>query len=157
MHPRGIGDLIAHGEVLSDDPPVAFMRLRVPATLVDAVTASPKRVKTISFEISNLEIEATVHRFMLDPVTKAQTLTNMVFHPGDPWLTGYAQVGTDVDFMMGLCEIVHWRNDATGTTPCEMYLPTSNASPAITQQICSTGLLPDDDLPVLKYNGDPAG
>jgi hypothetical protein len=69
----------------------------------------------------------------------------MTFHPGDPWITGYAQVATGPDdFTMGLFEVTKWNRGAPG-------MPM-----AMGQEIHSTGLYADDDMPPLKYGGDVA-
>jgi len=69
----------------------------------------------------------------------------LYFHPGDPWVSGYAQVGITPDsFTMGLFDVIHWVKDESGTMPG-----------ALAQRIYSTGLLPDDHMPVLLYDKNP--
>ncbi len=45
---------------------------------------------------------------------------------------------------MGLFDVIHWVKDESGTMPG-----------ALAQRIYSTGLLPDDHMPVLLYDKNP--
>jgi len=138
---KGTGDALAKGIVISEDFPTAFMRLRVPATFVEAAGKSATRIRTVSFEAPDSTIEATVHF-----TDKDNNVMTLYFRPGDPWVTGYAQVGTGPDgFTMGFFDVLKWSKEATGTMPG-----------LITQHRHTTGLLPDDNTPPLKYFGDPS-
>lgn len=151
---KGIGDILARGEAVRDDHPTPFMRLRVPSTMMELAAAKASAVKTVSFEVPDPSIEATIHWFAPvsnngEPV-KTAAMTNSVFHPGDPWLTGYAQVATDATGVtMGFFSVTRWNRktvvDALG-----------NARTMYAEEVHSTGLMADDEeLPALKYEGDP--
>ena len=130
---QGVGDLLAKGVAITDDHPTPFMRLRVPAQFVDAAAIERDRVLTLSFEVPDASIEATVHWF------RRTTLETLYFHPGDPWTTGYAQVGTGADNVtVGLFEVIKWEGTTTKW-----------------QEVHTTGLLPDSNQPGLKYADDP--
>ena len=142
---KGIGDLLRNKQSVPDDLPTPFMRLRVPAAFVDAAMGSVQHVRTVSFEEVDSSIEATVRWFPHKNGPNDLAMETLVFHPGDPWVSGYAQVGTAPDgFTMGLFEIIKWYRDPSGTMPT-----------AFAQQIHTTGLLPDDNIPTLRYADDP--
>jgi hypothetical protein len=136
---QGVGDILAKGQIIPDDHPSPFMRLRVLADFVAAAAADNDRVKTASFEMSDSSIEVTVHS------VRQTTLETLIFHPGDPWITGYAQVATGLDgYTMGLFDVTKWTHGAPG-------MPT-----VLAQSIYTTGLMADDVMPTLKYGGDMA-
>jgi hypothetical protein len=136
---QGVGDILSKGQMIPDDHPSAFVRLRVSADFVAAAAAENDRVKTASFEVSDSSIEATVHFF------RRTTLETLIFHPGDPWITGYAQVATGLDgYTMGLFEVTKWNRGAPG-------MPM-----VLAEEIHTTGLMADDAMPTLKYGGDVA-
>jgi hypothetical protein len=141
---KGIGDLLAKGLPIDDAThPEAFMRLRVPTSFVDEALATPHHIKSVSFEVADPSIEATVHWFARE--RKTGQIENIYFHPGDPWVTGVAQVAVSPDgFTMGLFDVIRWNRDRTGTMPS-----------VLAQEIHTTGLMPDDDMPVLRYAQDP--
>jgi hypothetical protein len=122
------------------------MRLRVPTNLFSDAMNGRTRVKTVSFEEPHPEIEATIHQYVMAPGQAAgkplTVLETLRFHPGDPWVSGYAQVGINPDneTVVGLFEIIQWAKDPTGA------MPTARA-----QHIHSTGLLADENMPALKY------
>ncbi len=138
---KGIGDAIDKGLFTDDNGyPSAFMRLRVPVEFVDQAVASKQQIKTVSFEVPGPAIEATVHYRSKDGSFKT-----LYFHPGDPFVSGYAQVGVTSDkFTMGLFEIIKWNRD-----------PTQSMPNVLAQEIHSTGLLPDDNMPTLLFAEDP--
>ncbi len=139
---RGVGASLSRGEMIDDlTYPSPFMRLRVPSQFVEEALARPARVLTASFEVIDTSIEATVHTPALE---SSESSTNLYFHPGDPWLSGYAQVavGTD-DVTVGLIEVIKWSRDVSGSMPN-----------LFSQAIYTTGLLPDDNKPMLKYADD---
>jgi len=138
---RGVGDAIARGGAVGEDYPGPFMALKVPASLHDEAVQAPQRVKTVSLEVTDPSIEMIVH-LMRPGSTAFETLH---FHPGDPWVTGYAQVGVGPDDVtMGLFEVVKWNRDTSGTMPN-----------LFSEEIHTTGLLPDDNMPALQYADGP--
>jgi hypothetical protein len=143
---RGVGDALMKGEAVDDKFPAAFMRLKVPGNVFADAMNGPKRLKTISFEEANPEIEATVHQYVMTPDLSAgktlSVLETLRFHPGDPWVSGYGQFGInpDNDTVLGLFEIIQWVKDPTGAMPTVMA-----------QHIHSTGLMADENMPALKY------
>ena len=139
---RGIGEVVARDGTVADDYPGPFMRTRVPAALVDEAAKSVDRVRTLSLEEPGPDIEIVSH----SPGVNGGALEHLVFHPGDPWLTGVVQVGTGPDgFTMALFRLIKWNRESGG-----------GMSNLFTQAIYTTGLLPDDEVPTLKYEGDPA-
>jgi hypothetical protein len=135
----GIGDVLAREGTVSDNHPKPFMRLRVSAAFVDAALAAPQRAKTVSFEVPDASIEATVHKFI--PATG--TLETMRFRPGDPWVSGFAQVAVDGEGVtMGFFEIIKWS-------------PVAQMSGVLAKNVYTTGVLSDSNLPVLRYANDP--
>ena len=137
---KGIGQILAQGKQPGSDHPTPFTRLKVSPSFVEAAQASPNRVKTISFEVPDPSIEATVHKFVAG-TTAMETLT---FHPGDPWVSGVAQVAVDDEgFTMGVFKIVKW----TGHIP--------SMSTVLAQQIYMTGFVADESMPAVKYADSP--
>src|SRR5260370_30561403 len=116
------------------------MAMRVPVSAYAEAFLDWKRVKTVSLEIADPSVEMIAH--FLNP---GSTLETLYFHPGDPWVTGYAQVGVGADGVtMGYFEVIKWIKDTSGTMP-----------KAFGQHIYTTGLLPDDNKPSLKYANAP--
>jgi hypothetical protein len=137
---RGVGDAVASGRSVGMDYPHGFMALKVPASLYEEATQAPQKVKTVSLEVPDPSIEMIVHP---DPASAVPD--TLYFHPGDPWVTGYAQVGVGTDnFTMGYFEVIKWNKDTTGTMPT-LY----------SEDIYTTGLLPDDTKPALQYADGP--
>jgi hypothetical protein len=133
---RGIGDILARGGVVSDDHPTPFTRLRVSSAFVDAALATPKRVKTVSFEVPDPSVEVTVRKF----VAGTYTLETLHFRPGEPWISGIAQVAADGEtFTAGFFRVVKWVGNIPGMPK------------ALAQQIYTTGFVPDDNIPALRY------
>lgn len=152
---RGVGDSVRSGVAIDETYPTPFMSLQVPGSLYDEAISTPNLVKTASFEVPNSAIQATVHDYdykaVRDYDTKAPSrgsvgLATLFFHPGDPWVTGYAQVAVGTDgFTMGLFEVIKWiRGDTSGSMPS-----------LLSSNIYTTGLVPDPDKPVLLYADDP--
>jgi len=138
---QGVGDVIASGGAVGEDYAFGFMALKVPASFYAEALQATQRVKTVSLEVTDPSIEMIVH--FLNP--RSTTLETLYFQPGDPWVTGYAQVavGTD-DFTMGYFEVIKWSKDSSGTMP-NVY----------SKNIYTTSLMPDDNKPVLKYADAP--
>jgi hypothetical protein len=124
-----IADALVDGGI-SSSYSEAFMSLKVPSWLYNAGTEAPTFVKTVSFEVPDMTIEATVQP------------GSLVFHPGDPWVTGYAQVGTLDGFTMGYFEVIKWTK-------------VPDMPSALSSQTYTTGLLPDANEPTLLYAVDP--
>ena len=117
------------------------MRLRVPSAFVDAALASANRVKTVSFEVPDPSIEATVRKWIAGTTTRE----TLYFRPGDPWLSGHAQVAQGADnYVMGLFEVIRWTKGAPGMPDL------------LAKDIFTTGLVPDETSPPLKYADNPA-
>jgi hypothetical protein len=96
------GHLIADALARSEDLEslsfmTAFLRVRVPRELVDAVPTDPPRAVFISLEQAYPGVEILMHEF--DSTTlvngRATRMENTTFIPADPWLTGRAQVLRD--------------------------------------------------------------
>jgi hypothetical protein len=140
----GVGDVIARGGSPGEDYRNAFTALKVPGAFRDLALQSPEKVRTISLEVEDPSIEIVVHGAAGDDSTP--TLQTIYFHPGDPWVTGYAQVGLGEDlYVMGLFDVLYWKKaDSSGSMPN-----------VLAQQTYTTGLLPDSDMPVLKYASYP--
>jgi hypothetical protein len=137
---QGIADAVSGGVSLGDDYHVGYMALNVPSSMHDAAMQAPQRVTTISLEVPGPSVTITVHE-----VEKDGGVQTLYFHPADPWVSGYAQVGTGPDnFTMGFFEVIKWNKDTTGTMPTVLY-----------SDIYTTGLLPDDNKPTLLYAVDP--
>ncbi len=138
---RDVLGRIQRGENLEDVP---YMLVRVPADLVTAAQATPGHVVSLSLEEPGSDIEIAVHWQgpPETPTADAPPFTTEVFHPGDPWLTGIAQVylperGPEA---VGLFELTKWVKGAHGE---------------LASQTHSTGLAPDDRMPTLNYSGRP--
>ena len=75
----------------------AFLRVRVPRSLVEMALTSHPRPVFISLEQAYPGVEILLHE--LDDTTgrdgRATQMTNTTFTPADPWLTGHAQVLSD--------------------------------------------------------------
>ena len=136
----GVGDILAQGKQLGSDHPSPFTRLKVSGSFVEAAQASPNGVKTISFEELDPSVEATIHKF----VAGTKTMETLTFHPGDPWVSGVAQVAVDEEgFTMGIFRIVKW----SGHEP--------SMSTVLAQQIYMTGFVADESMPAVKYADSP--
>jgi hypothetical protein len=143
---KGVGEFLRKGTDVPDNHSTPFVRLRAPASLMAAAMARSERIKTISLEEADPSIEITVRRFVnktegdyFVPNSTSAELETLTFHPGDAWISGYAQVGAgDDNVALGLFEVIKWKRAQT--------MPG-----AMAQEIYSTGLLPDEGKPALKY------
>jgi hypothetical protein len=89
-----IADALARGDDLESlSFMTAFLRLRVPRSLLDTVPPSPGEPVFISLEQAYPGVEILVHDRDVTLVNgQATRMQNSLFLPADPWLTGNAQV-----------------------------------------------------------------
>jgi hypothetical protein len=75
----------------------AFLRVRVPRSLLEMVPTSLDQPAVISLEQEYPGVEILLHDFDYTSLRdgRATQMTNTTFIPGDPWLTGHAQVLRD--------------------------------------------------------------
>jgi hypothetical protein len=93
-----IADALARGDDLESlSFMTAFLRVRVPRSLVDAVPADAPQAVFISLEEAYPGVEILLHEFDLTTLVngRATRMENTTFIPADPWLTGRAQVLRD--------------------------------------------------------------
>ena len=94
-----IADALARAEdVESLSFMTAFLRVRVPRSLVDTVPPSPDQPVFISLEEAYPGVEILLHEFDSASVRdgRATQMKNSAFIPAEPWLTGRAQVLHDL-------------------------------------------------------------
>jgi len=112
-----IADALARGDdVESLSFMTAFLRVRVPRSLVDAVPPAPLQPIFISLEQVNAGVELLLHEFDHETAVngRATRMKNSTFNPADPWLTGHAQVQHDLSgALVGGAHIVKY----SGTSP----------------------------------------
>ena len=85
-----IADALARGDdVESLSFRTAFLRVRVPRSLLEMVPTSPNKPVFVSLEQASPGVEILLHDF------EATGVTNRTFTPADPWLTGHMQVQHD--------------------------------------------------------------
>lgn len=140
---KDIGKRLSEGRSLGGPgDKQSFMRLRVSKDLVDRVTEIPSGVVTMSLEEPNIEngsIEITVHTNALR--RDSGEYDTLVFRPGDPFVTGYAQIARRADgSKQGFFQVTRYVRSAIGS---------------YAQQIFETGLAPDTNMPDLKFDGNP--
>jgi hypothetical protein len=116
-----IADALARGEDLESLSFMeAFLRVRVPRSLLEMVPTSLGQPVFISLEQAYPGVEILLHEFdyttvAQGPTTPTFTMTNTTFVPADPWLTGHAQVLHDdpSGALVGSAHIVKY----SGTLP----------------------------------------
>jgi hypothetical protein len=98
----------------------AFLRVRVPRSLMEAVPPLPDQPVFISLEEAYPGVEILLHEFDSASVRdgRATQMTNSAFIPADPWLTGRAQVLHDLSgALVGGANIVTYsRSDVALST-----------------------------------------
>lgn len=90
-----IADALARGDDLESlSFMTAFLRVRIPRSLVDTVPADLGQPVFISLEQAFPGVEILLHEFDLTTLVngRATRMENTLFIPADPWLTGRAQV-----------------------------------------------------------------
>jgi hypothetical protein len=125
-----IADALARGEDLESlSFRTAFLRVRVPRSLVEMVPTSPTQPVFVSLEQAYPGVEILLHEF------DATQVTNTTFIPADPWLSGHAQVQHDLSgALVGGAHIVKY----SGTLP----LGTSDTSWGMTSCTGQAGCPP---------------
>ena len=112
-----IAEALARGEDLESlSFMTAFLRVRVPRSLIEMVPALPDRPLFVSLERLQPGVEILLHEFDTTsaPQGQATRMTNTTFVPADPWLTGHAQVLHDLSgALVGGAHIVKY----SGTLP----------------------------------------
>jgi hypothetical protein len=112
-----IADALERGEDLESlSFMTAFLRVRVPRSLLDMVPTAPSRPVFISLEQDYPGVEILLHEFDYASTVggRATQMTNATFIPADPWLTGHAQVLYDLSgALVGGAHIVKY----SGTLP----------------------------------------
>ena len=113
-----IADALARGEDLESlSFMTAFLRVRVPRSLVYMVPPSPGQPVFISLEQAYPGVDILLHEFDYTSIRdgRATQMANTTFIPADPWLTGHAQVVRDLSsgVLVGGAHIVKY----SGTLP----------------------------------------
>jgi hypothetical protein len=94
-----IADALARGDdVESPAFATAFLRVRVPRSLLEIVPAALERPIFISLERAYPGVEILLHQLEPTPTQSGPptSATNTTFTPADPWLTGHAQLLHDL-------------------------------------------------------------
>jgi len=89
-----IGDSIARGEDLESLAfRTSFLRVRVPRSLLATTVTAPDLTTFISLEEAYPGVEILLHEFDYSNVKQGRAaMINTSLTPGDPWLSGHAQV-----------------------------------------------------------------
>jgi hypothetical protein len=135
---NGVAERIQSGQSLEG---LTFMKLRVSASLVDRARSSSSRVVSVSLEEASadvIEIQST--RTMASAKPDSNELEIVTFRPGQPWLSGFAQVALDPETNqpLGFFKVIEWK-------------PPIGRSGRIGANYYSTVLVPDENMPSLKY------
>ncbi len=156
---KDIAELIQKGEIPDANHPGSYYKLRVPEALMQsALNKKGKRVYSLSLEdVQFSDVELTVHTTKRPGPGQAATaeMEDTVVHPGDPWVTGIAQVyipdaGPSPD-----------PNVAVGLFVLTVYAPSriwpESPLKGLSNLTYDNGVTEDPDgLPVLNYaNLDP--
>ncbi len=144
---KDIATLLASGKALGgpDDKNV-WMNLKVANSWLEKAAEKPSGVSTRSMEQPQADlIEITMRQ--PKPGGKDGELQTFAFRPGDPFVTGWVQVLNRTDQAgWGGFYLRQWVRG---------YPNPQTMKPAWGGHIWETGLLPDDDMPVLLYNSYP--
>jgi hypothetical protein len=112
-----IADALARGEDLESLAfMTAFLRVRVPRSLLEMVPSDPGQPVIISLEEAYPGVEILLHQEDYSSVRHGRVtqMMNTTFIPAEPWLTGHAQVLRDPSGeLMGGAHIVKY----SGTLP----------------------------------------
>ena len=132
-----IANVIGKGHIPGERDRNPYNLIRVPSSKVDEVRAKPSGVLTISLEEpAPFDVDLTVNTFREPGVP-----TTVHLKPGDPWLSGFAQIWVGKDgTTAGLFEATKWTRHPGGNITIDQY---------------AMGSVPDDQAPKLKYNGPP--
>jgi hypothetical protein len=142
---HGIAQRISRGEELggaNDRSP--WMKVRVSQAAMERARMEARGLLTLSMEASSdFDIEVTVRTSAHKPGAQS-ALENLVFRPGDPFLSGHVQIQVTPDGApQALFSVIRW-------VPMKIT-PTSYAW---AQQVFETGLA-ETDLPPLKFKRFP--
>jgi hypothetical protein len=131
----GVADLIQRGRIVAKDDQFSYFKLGdVPARLVESAHARATGVVSISLEDPNAPPVTVFVSFR----RTAGAPTTVSVKPGDPWVSGIAQVWIDEGGApIGLFELAILHRSPNG---------------ALSKDVYTTGLRADPDLPLLKYN-----
>jgi hypothetical protein len=135
---NGVAERLQSGQNLES---ITFMKLRVSASLVERARRSSSRVVSLSLEEASAEIidiQSTRTKASANP--DSNELEIVTFRPGQPWLSGVAQVALDpeTDQPLGFFKVIEWK-------------PPIGGSGRIGANYYSTVLVPDENMPHLKY------
>ena len=112
-----IADAIARGEDLDSLAfMTAFLRVRVPRSLIETASGAPDQAAYISLEDPYPGVEILLHEFDYASIQHGRVtrMSNTTYIPADPWLTGRAQVLRDASGqLVGGVHIVKY----SGTLP----------------------------------------